>query len=281
MQGIKRVGKLGILGALNAGRDLLPSWAEQRLFRLLGIEFRPPLNSIVYPNGASSAFSVSVDFDAIRPERIRPNSEGTKNLLEVSKAYGIPVTWAICGNTAVNDWDSFQRIADSSVKQEIAIHTFSHRDVSRCSAAELVEEVEMCKKVLGLHDQPRTFIFPWNREGHFDTLRRLGFIAYRGEKRVLSSPLRNGGLWNVPPVLYMGPSFQRNVKRSVGVARKLLDLCVAHGCTFHLWTHPWEISSKDGVDAILSYASDLASEGRVWMCTLGELGGFWELSSHK
>ena len=69
--------------------------------------------------------------------------------------------------------------------------------------------------------RPRTFIFPWNRENHFEVLRRMGFKTYRGKERVIGPPDHSMGLWNERPVFYVD-------QKSYGaesLMMKYADLC--------------------------------------------------------
>jgi peptidoglycan/xylan/chitin deacetylase (PgdA/CDA1 family) len=212
------------------------------MLQRLKIGFQPPARGQKYPWGERAAACVSIDFDVTRPGREGPNRTGTFALVELSEKYGIPLTWAICGRTAEEDRKSYDRLLDSPTEHEIGIHTYSHIDASRSSADELEAEIGMCIAALGLRSAPRTFVFPWNREAHFDVLERMGFIAYRCRDRVVGGPSRANGLWNFPPVVYVD-------QKSVGAApliQRYLDLCVKHRATFHLWTHPWSIVEENG-----------------------------------
>lgn len=218
-----------------------------------------------------------------RPERDGPNRTGTFALVELSEKYGIPLTWAICGKTAEDDPKSYHRLLDSSTEHEIGIHTYSHIDASRAGADELESEINRCIGTLGLKSAPQTFVFPWNREAHFDVLRRMGFIAYRGRDRVVGGLSKAKGLLNFPPVYYVD-------QKSVGAGsmmKRYVDLCVRHRAVFHLWTHPWSIVEADGsaegvvrtaLEPVFAYMAQKRDEGLLHTGTMGSMAVSLELA---
>jgi hypothetical protein len=204
------------------------------------------------------------------------NSEGTRILVDLAEKYSIPMTWAICGKTAMEDMDSYETIVKSRIKHEIAIHTFSHLDVSKCSEEELRREVSQCLDVIRLDRVPKTFVFPWNRQGNMRSLREMGFIAFRDRDRLIGSPKKNeAGLWSIPPVYY----FDQKSMGASGVIKKFADLCVAHGAIFHLWTHPWSIVRtndqrelvKKTLEPVFSHLRDLRDSEKLKISTMGEI----------
>jgi len=240
----------------------------------IGFEPHDAVVGASWPEPAAAC--VSIDFDVTRPGREGPNRTGTFALVELSEKYGIPLTWAICGRTAEEDGKAYSRILESTAEQEIGIHTYSHIDASRSSAEELEAEIERCIAALGLPSTPRTFVFPWNREAHFDVLKRMGFLVYRGRERVVGGVSRASGLWNIPPVYYVD-------QKSVGAAslmKRYVDICVRHRAVFHLWTHPWSIVEEGGssermvrtaLEPVFAYMAQKRDEGRLHTGTIGGL----------
>jgi len=279
---LKRTAKTMALEAARApllsSSDSLTRAALQRL----RIGFHPPGSGVRYPWGDRAAACVSIDFDVTRPGRDGPNRTGTFALVELSEKYGIPLTWAICGRTAEQDTKSYLRLLDSSAEHEIGIHTYSHIDASRSGADELEAEITRCIAVLGLSSAPRTFVFPWNREAHFDVLRRMGFMAYRGKERVIGGLSKANGLWNIPPVYYVD-------QKSVGAAplmKRYVDVCIRHRTVFHLWTHPWSIVEEGGseerlvstaLEPVFAYMAKKRDEGLLHTGTMGGLAAALEL----
>jgi peptidoglycan/xylan/chitin deacetylase (PgdA/CDA1 family) len=219
---------------------------------------------------------ISVDFDVTDPIRASANSLGTRTLLSLSERYEVPITWAICGKTAQEYSSDFEQILSSTSEKEIAVHTYSHLDVSKCTRSELLDDFERFKGTLGISNFS-TFIFPWNRTGHFDTLRELGFISYRGRDRRIGTAIKNEGLWNISPVVYAGAK----IYHQHFLPASLLDICVESGSVFHMWTHPWDIifpSVKDYTERVLeplfSRISTYRKNGLLKVSTMGNLAKY-------
>ncbi|HEV2389525.1 MAG TPA: polysaccharide deacetylase family protein [Nitrososphaerales archaeon] len=273
---LKRTAKALVLDA--AASPVLSSSGSltRATLQRLNIGFEPSGSVLRTPWPERAAACVSVDFDVTQPGREGPNHTGTLALLELSEKYGIPLTWAICGKTAVEDPEAYSRILDSEEEQEIGVHTYSHIDASISSADQLEAEIAKCVSVLGLPSAPITFVFPWNREAHFDVLQRMGFKAYRGKQRVIGGLSRDRGLWNIPPVYYVD-------QKSVGAAplmKRYVDICVRHRAVFHLWTHPWSIVEEGGssermvrtaLEPVFAYMAQKRDEGLLHTGTMGSL----------
>ncbi len=279
----KKVAKSFALDVLRLSHAITPDFVARRILRVMRIGFQPPSDAIEYPEGARAACCISIDFDATRPGRLRANHQGTEALVDLAEEYEVPITWAICGKTAEEDLEAYRMIVDSDAKGEIAIHTYSHVDVSRCSSDELEGEIEKWKIALGLDTCPKTFIFPWNRAAHFDTLKRLGFIAYRGADRIIGTPINHNGLWNVPPVYHVGDhSFN-----SWALIRRFIDFCITYSSVFHLWLHPWigdNVVTNGGckefvkktVEPVFEYLAEKRDANDIAVCTLGQLAEWFE-----
>ena len=240
----------------------------------LNISYDPPAQPVSYPGDRRAASCISVDFDVTEPSRAKTNHAGTSALLELSEEFGIPITWAICGMTADADREAYQRILDSPVHQEIGIHTYSHIDALKCDAVKFEEDVRRCLNSLGLDTAPRAFVFPWNRENHFEVVRALGFRSYRGKERAMGAPRLSQGLWNVRPVYYVD-------QKSLGaeaLMKKYLSLSVGTGSVFHLWTHPWGLGidgdvsrMKKTLEPVFARMAELDGQGKLALSTMGQL----------
>lgn len=266
------------------------------LLRLMKIGFDPPKREESYPNSRRAACVVSLDFDHMtmslrsgstrwfpKPvdELLVKNRNGTSDMLEASEKYAIPMTWAICGRTAEEDPESYESILRSPVRQEIGVHTYSHADIASCTAQEVEDEVLKCLKVLSLRETPRTFVFPWNRTGHFDLLKQMGFLTYRDRNRLVGDPRQHHGLLNIPPTYYV----DTNSYRAQSLIKKYVDLCISWNSVFHLWLHPWSVvfSStdrsgrfvKETLEPVMSYIKQKREEGILATTTMGELGTFF------
>jgi peptidoglycan/xylan/chitin deacetylase (PgdA/CDA1 family) len=271
---IKRAAKAMTLNAINA-TPLTGKFLAREMLQKLRIGFEPPTEAVPYPDGANSAACVSIDFDASTPERLVANRIGTYAIVELSEKYGIPLTWAICGVTAEEDMNAYHRLLDSSTRPEIGVHTYSHIDVSHSTAEQLEAEIVRCIGVLGLSSDPETFVFPWNKEGHFDVLKRMGFIAYRGKHRVIGAPSAAKGLWNMRPVYYVD-------QKSLGagsLVKRYVDTCIRFDSVFHLWLHPWSIVNdgssatmvKTMLEPVFAHMAKKRDEGVLSTRTMGEI----------
>ncbi|MDA4132497.1 MAG: hypothetical protein OK454_05140, partial [Thaumarchaeota archaeon] len=142
--------------------------------------------------------------------------------------------------------------------------------------------IARCIATLGLPSTPATFIFPWNREAHFDVLKRMGFVTYRGKERVIGGLSKARGLWNIPPVYYVD-------QKSVGAAslmKRYVDICVRHRAVFHLWTHPWSIVEQGGssermvrtaLEPVFAHMAQKRDEGLLHTGTMGSLATALEM----
>ncbi len=178
----------------------------------------------------------TVDFDVTRPTRFEDNRKGTLALLELADRYAVPLTWAVCGKAAEDDSRSYSAILNSSTRHEVGVHTFSHIDATSCTAEDFRADIERCIGALG-RSQPRTFVFPWNREAHFDVLRDLGFRNFRGKARAIGLPMVREGLIDVRPVYYV----DQKSEGAESLMTSYINLCVKRSAVFHLWTHPWSL----------------------------------------
>ena len=239
------------------------------------IGFGPTGTPPTYPGGVPSACCISVDFDVTREGRYQSNHIGTRLLLDLSEKYGVPLTWAICGKTAEEDREAYESILSSSVRQEVGIHTYSHIYANESTEDQYEADVRRCVSYLSLAPPPTTFVFPKNREGYFGMLRRLGFLSYRGARRAIGPPVANEGLWNIRPVYYVD-------QKSLGaesLIRHFVDACQARSAVFHLWTHPWSITTEGNpgtmaertLDPVFAYLRDRRESGLMATSTMSEI----------
>jgi peptidoglycan/xylan/chitin deacetylase (PgdA/CDA1 family) len=265
---------------------------SRSVLNFMKIDLHPPRNPVIFPNGAKAACVVSIDFDHLTkssessqskwiPKRsddlLIKNKIGTRDLLDVSERHKIPMTWAICGQTAEEDPTAYRSILESQQPQEIGVHTYSHIDVSASTEDELEVDIQKCLKVLDLKVPPKTFIFPWNRQGHFEKLKKMGFTVYREQDRAICLPFKNQSLWNIPPTYYID-------KKSFGaheLIMKYLDLCISWNSTFHLWFHPWSVvTDNDGefvrntLDPLFRYINEKQASLELEVLTMGDLSDF-------
>jgi hypothetical protein len=230
------------------------------------------------PPGGTALACVSIDFDVTKPDRFEANRKGTLALLEVAERYDIPITWAVCGDAAEKDMKSYNAILNSSHDHEIGVHTYSHIDASKASREDFRADVQRCITALGI-DSPRSFIFPWNRERHFDVLRDFGFRAFRGANRALGPPIQREGMWDIRPVYYV----DQKSEGADELMGEYLDLCVKRGGVFHIWSHPWSLVIKGEtarmmgtIDWIFRRMDALRQESKLVLSTMGGLAYMME-----
>jgi len=287
-----------------AKRRAVSSTAIDRfILNSMRLGFDPPTSQPTYPKDAKAASVISIDFDHLTrssksdathwiPEKsealLLRNRVGTKELIALSERYSVPMTWAICGETAEDDPRSYQRILDSTSLQEVGVHTYGHIDVSGSSESELETDIEKCLEVLKLPERPSTFIFPWNRDGHFELLTKLGFRAYRDKKRVVGAPRIEHGMINIPPTYYV----DQKSFGAEGLMVQYLELCISWNSVFHLWLHPWSVTpegsestAKTFVEKTLaplfSHMDKKRSEGVLSLCTMRDLSATFAESEKK
>jgi peptidoglycan/xylan/chitin deacetylase (PgdA/CDA1 family) len=111
-------------------------------------------------------------------------------ILKISEELNVPITFGFVGRLLLDDgqsynsvWharDVFQQVLSSRVEHEIACHSFSHIDFSRCSREEAQQDIRMCKRVMkDFGVDPVSFLYPRNRIGYLDILERERFKTFR------------------------------------------------------------------------------------------------------
>jgi peptidoglycan/xylan/chitin deacetylase (PgdA/CDA1 family) len=270
---VKRGAKAAALGIVAARETAEPDPLSAAALRMMRIGLEKGLGSS-YEGGARAAACVSVDFDVTSRERFDWNHKGTEALLRLSEAYEMPLTWAICGKTAVEDRGAYESILDSDMRQEVGVHTYSHIYADETPEEEYEADIRRCIDVLGTAARPTSFVFPKNREGHFELLKRLGFRSYRGAKRVIGAPAGNGALWNIRPVYYVD---QKSLSAATLITR-FVDACIARSAVFH----PWSLAingevdrmAEDVIEPVFAHLENRSKAGMLSRTTMGGLSEF-------
>ena len=197
----------------------------------------------------------------------------------------------------------------ASTPQEIGCHSFAHAlfDDPLLTPEAVRSDLEAC---LALAERRgitlRSFVFPRNRQGHHDQLRRYGFSAFRGpdptwharfpgtsarvahlvdQAAAIRPPVSVPreylpGLWNIPGsmVLLERSGVRRVIPVSATVRKARLGLQRAadDGGVFHLWTHPFNLASEPELmlrmlDEVLRYAVRLRNAGSIRFETMGAI----------
>ena len=285
-----RLGTLSKGLALNGlvwARSVIPRRIVAKLLCAGGLRLEPNEAPTDIFNGARAALIISLDFEY--PEQNSRMAfqleEATSAVIRIAECFRIPITWAICGNAGLNELSLLNRIARSQTRHEIAVHTFNHTYVgaSDCQPEVLRDEVTKSIDVfrraggLGLK-YPRTFVFPGNLVGNLETVRELGFMAYRASGCELGNPKNSNGLWEFVPTYFLSE------RTSYRVLKDFLDLALSYRCVLHLWSHPWnmildgsaELFAQDVLGPFLRYADAKRRDGLLWTCTMGEMAEYCE-----
>lgn len=298
-----------------------------------------------YPQEYDRAvFTVSIDFELMWGTADRPYSHAFRGLCETERAevverllglltrYEIGATWGIVGQLFLDEKerndtrrqqlnrhasgparlyhaaDLVRRVQTCKVEQEIGSHTFSHIELDNCACSQTKAELEVSECVRqaarwGI--EMKSFIFPRNRVGHLDVLRKHGFSCYRGpepqwyvrKRRAIRRfghfldiatmqtppsvmPMEENGIWNIPGSMLYTPSFGARkfvpVWMRVRRAKAGLDLAVRQKQIFHLWFHPTDLACRadamlDGLELIFRYAAELRDAGKLRVKAMREL----------
>jgi peptidoglycan/xylan/chitin deacetylase (PgdA/CDA1 family) len=255
--------------------------------------------------------------------------ERIDSLLSVLEKYQIPATWAVvghlladpykeckllsrcdlhhansnptfkCKNAHYNDLlfgrDILDKILSSSVNHEIGYHSFSHAIFSQISKevadSEIKAGIEIAKQ-FGISF--KSFVFPQNKIGHTDVIKKYGFLIYRG-KTLMHNNLRshalnkvNGlineiiappaipewknGIWEIPSSMYFtDPKYPFSLlpRAKLGLWRAMRSNMV-----FHVWMHPWNLLEYKSLfkdfERFVEYVCKKRSEGKIKVMTMGD-----------
>jgi hypothetical protein len=275
------------------------------------------------------AFLLSIDTElGESPAGIQLSREAIARLLELMERYQIRATWAVLGRMLLDqplngvpsqyDKDIVKQILTCGVPQEIGCHTFSHIRVGApsCSRECFESELRACQSAaekIGVTLQ--SFVFPWNSVGHLDSLRKYGFITYRGPSPIwfagLPIPLRRlahlldhlllipppvvmasceMGVWNLPASYFYvcGAGWGKMIPISLRVnkVKKGLRLAARKRRLFHLWFHPFNLASNPqlwlkGLESVFAEVCRYRETGLLENPTMGELARELQNSTHE
>ena len=275
-----------------------------------------------------ATFILSLDVANERKIRKREIEKCVDFLLDVSAKYKIPATWAFTGdflldlhygqgslqaksrsnnlsytniytysggNTLLFGENILRKIMSSKINHEIGYHSFSHpvfpQIEKQIADSEMKAGIDMAEHfgfVL------KSFVFPQDKIGHVDVLRKYGLLVYRGETLMQSSlrsrslskvnglineiiappvmPKWKNGIWEIPSSLYFSdPKYPFSL---LPRARLGLWRAIRSNAVFHVWMHPWnlleyESLSKD-FEGLIQYVYKKRSEGKIETMTMGD-----------
>lgn len=184
--------------------------------------------------------------------------------------------------------DIIKQILESKVEHDIACHSFSHIDFSKCSREVALAEIIECKKVMKDYGiKPKSFIFPKNRVGHLDILKQEGFKAFRF--KVISShivfpvnwlpelisPTVSGfivtdDLLGVPSSLLFQSSRNLDVLGLEMVGRRGINRAINERKIFHMTMHDYleRDCLLNAFSKTLSYAVKMKNSGKLDIMTI-------------
>ncbi|GMU73925.1 MAG: hypothetical protein AMXMBFR44_1240 [Candidatus Campbellbacteria bacterium] len=249
-------------------------------------------------------------------ERMRGEAAITKKLLKSFETYNVPATWAIVAHLLEKDFHGddlawydaehlVDAIASSPAGHEIASHSFEHTLFDAASRDVALADIRRAKAIHEARGFPfASFIFPRNKEGHYDVLKENGIRAYRGVTKTwydrfpkITKPLWRGldfwlpiarthtprrhesGLLNIPDSLFF--ITRRGLQKLLPpsqLVRKMrygIDEAVTRGEVFHLWFHPSNFSYDTETqlkifERVLAHACSLRDKGLLDIVTMKE-----------
>jgi peptidoglycan/xylan/chitin deacetylase (PgdA/CDA1 family) len=203
--------------------------------------------------------------------------------------------------------DIIDMIKGCKVPQEIGSHTFSHVIVGDpgCTRECFGSEIALCKEIAAESGvELKSFVFPQNNEKYHDVLARNGFETYRGNEPYwfmklptllqpfgrmvdcylalcppVSNPVKNA-CWNIQGSYFWGHRHGLwkllPISQRVKQTKKGIDRAIRDGTVFHLWFHPFNLSTDpqgltNGLEAVFSYINVARAEGRIENLTMGAL----------
>lgn len=252
-------------------------------------------------------------------------------LLDIFDRYNTPVTWATVGHMFLEkceghdhlpspepDWyfedpggdlgsnplfygrDIVENILSRNSIHEIAYHSFSHPDFTRCSREVAEAEIKEGVKVaddLGI--KLDSFVFPKNGINHIDLLKKYGFKIYRGKSlqkwdanqpllrkkinglidKFTSTPVdgiwRNG-IWELPSSMPLSDTqtpFMLPVRSSDGINKS-----IRRGKIFNIYFHPYDFLIQPSLEKylvkILKNISAERHHNNIHIMTMREIASY-------
>jgi peptidoglycan/xylan/chitin deacetylase (PgdA/CDA1 family) len=194
--------------------------------------------------------------------------------------------------------DIIEKILMNKIGHEIGYHSFSHIPFSDCSRevaeAEIIEGIKLAKE---FEITFKSFVFPENKVGHVDILKKYGFKVYRGECQVYSDECQNiinhnfnrlrdrviapltepqwmDGIIEIPGSMYLWdvPSLQWTL---VPRFKQGIDKAINKGSIFHVFLHEWNLACDPNlciyIDKLLKFVSNKRNEKKLQVLTMEEL----------
>lgn len=218
--------------------------------------------------------------------------------LNLFEKYNIPVTWSIVGKLFFENYeDIIEKIISSPVEHEIGYHSFSHVNFLKCDNITAEHEIN---KIYDIQKDYKisfkTFVYPENKIGYVDLLKKNNFLLYRGPnlagKNVNRSlpirtwnfltskliapttvPIWKEGIWELPTSMLFNDNLfpQTLVFRSKQGIKK----AIKENKIFHIYLHPEDIILKpnliDKLEEVLKFVKIKERKKEIEVKTMAEI----------
>lgn len=139
--------------------------------------------------------------------------------------------------------DLIEGVLNSSVKHELACHTFSHINCNEkvCSPEVFKSEVIKCKEIFAERGiELSSFVFPGNILGHIGLLKNLGFTSYRdGNNDILGYPKQiSPGFWEIKSTSQIVFRDYWSLDYNIRYYLKIIQRAMKTNTVCYLWFHP-------------------------------------------
>ena len=173
--------------------------------------------------------------------------------------------------------DLVREIMSTSVRHEIACHTFSHIDCRDgiCPPEVFEDEINECLKIAkewGI--EMKSFVHPGDTIGNLKLLRDLGFTSYRiNYGNVLSFPRKDKyGLWELQGTAELAYRKEWSIDYHIWRYKKIVDRAIRYSRLCHFWFHP--SCDERVIDLIFpyffEYINSLNNKGLLLITTTGD-----------
>lgn len=203
--------------------------------------------------------------------------------------------------------DILEWIRAAKVRHEIGSHSFAHILFGdpECSVSSAEADIKAAMEAAASKGITlNSFVFPRNRVGHLETLKRLGLSAYRGDapavgkvyglalkplnllRQVLALPMEPvrpeetlPGLWNIPESHFFlaRKGIRKILPRGSQAlrAKRSIDMAVRTGRLYHMWFHPFDLLTDSdamfsGLETVFAHARRLREKGLLDVLTMGD-----------
>lgn len=177
--------------------------------------------------------------------------------------------------------DLVEMILNSTVKHEIACHSFSHIDYSeKNSFPELIEsDLRACEEAASRFGiKLESFVFPGNFHGNFDMLKKHGYKVIRYKTNALKEigfpeKIENGLIAIHDSIAFDQSEEGWGNNYLIWKMKKYIDKAIEKKAICHFWFHPSikKKSINEYFIPILCYISDKRNKGLLEIKTMNEI----------